>query len=188
MDRARARNLKMNPEKIQFKLKKIAFVGFHITEEGVSPDPSRIQAITQMPVPTSTLAVQRFIGMVNYSNTFCPAIAETISPLHSLTRQDQPFVWADIHQHSFAKELIKCSPCLAYSDVTQKVVLQVDACDTALGGTLLQLNGQGKLQPVAFTDCLMHPNEQRWAQIEKEALDICVAKNGTYGCMGKGSP
>ena len=151
---------------------------FRITEEGVSPDLSRIQAITQMAVPTSKLTGQRFIGMMNYLNTFCPALAETISPLHWLTRQDQPFVGADIHQHSFAKaeELITCSPCLAYFYVKKGVVLQVDASDTALGGSLLQPKGQGKLQPVAFTSSLMRPNEQRWAQ-----------KNGTYVCMGKGS-
>ena len=121
LDRARARNLKLNPEKIQFKLKQIAFMGFCITEEGVCTDPSRIQAITQMPVPTSKLAIQRFIRMVNYLNTFCPALTETISLLHSLTRQDQPFVWADIHQRSFAKakELMACSSCLAYFNVNK---------------------------------------------------------------------
>ena len=99
-----------------------------------------------MPVPTSKLAVQRFIKMVNYLNTLCPALFETMSLLHSLTRQNQHFVWADIPQHSFAKakELITCSPCLAYFDV-KEVVLQVDASDTALGGSLLQPNGQGKL-------------------------------------------
>ena len=120
--------------------------------------------------------------MVNYLNTFCPALAETISPLHSLTRQDQPFVWADIYQHSFAKakELITCSLCSAYFDVNKEVVLQVDASDTALGGSLLQPNGQGKLQPVAFTSCLMRPNEQRWTQIEKEALALCVACEKWY--------
>ena len=42
LDRATARNLKLNPENIKFKLKQIAFMGFRITEEGVSPDPSRI--------------------------------------------------------------------------------------------------------------------------------------------------
>ena len=141
-------------------MKKIAFMGFGITEVGVSPDPSRIQVITQMLVPTNKLAIQRFIGMVNYLNTFCPTLAET--------RQDQPLVWADIHESSFtkAKDLTTHFPCLAYFDVN-KEVLQVDASDTLLGGSLLQPNGQAKLQPVAFRSCLMCPNQQRWAQIEK---------------------
>ena len=69
---------------------------------------------------------------------------------------------------------------MAYFDVKKEVMLQVDASDTALSGSLLQPNGQGKLQSVAFTSCLMHPNEQRWAQIEKEALAICVACEKWY--------
>ena len=82
------------------------------------------------------------------------------------------------------KKLITCSPCLAYFDVNK----EVDASNTALCGSLLQPNGQGKLQPVAFTSCLMLPNEQRWAQIKKKALAIFAGcENGIYGYMGKGS-
>ena len=117
--------------------------------------------------------------MVNYLNTLYglyPALAETISPLHSLTRQDQPLV-ANIHEHSFAKAktLTTCSPSLAYFNVNKEVVLQFDASDTAL-----QPNGQGKLQLMAFTSCLMHLNEQRWAQKEKEALAFCAVCEKWY--------
>ena len=75
LHRARARNLKLNPGKIHFKLKKIAFMAFCITEEGVSPDPSRIQSITQMPVPTSKLALERFIQNGELFKYLLPSIS-----------------------------------------------------------------------------------------------------------------
>ena len=41
----------------------------------------------------------------------------------------------------------------------------------------MQPNENGKLQPVAFTSCQMRPNEEVWAQIEKECLAIVAACN-----------
>ena len=51
MNRARERNLKFNPKKVQFKLQKIAFMGHVISERGIEPDPSKVKAITGMPRP-----------------------------------------------------------------------------------------------------------------------------------------
>ena len=51
MKRARERNLKFNPQKIQFKLPKITFMGHVISEQGVEPDPSKVKAINDMPAP-----------------------------------------------------------------------------------------------------------------------------------------
>ena len=179
MERAKERQLKLNPDKIQFKLKRISFMGFKITEAGVQPEPSRVQAITEMPEPKSKLEVQRFIGMVNYLNTFCPSLAKVISPLHMLTRQDSVFMWSTVHEKAFkeAKALITSAPCLAFFNVKKPVVLQVDASDYALGGSLLQPEEENatKLKPVAYTSCLMRQNELNWAQIEKETLAICAA-------------
>ena len=53
MERAREKNLKFNPQKIQFKLSKISFMGHVISDLGVKPDPSKVKAaISDMPPPT----------------------------------------------------------------------------------------------------------------------------------------
>ena len=177
LDRARERNLKLNPDKIQFKLKRTSFMGHCITKEGVKPDTSKIEAIIKLPLPDNVKSLQRFIGMVNYLNSFCPSLADTINPLHNLTRQNTAFVWSNVHQRAFekAKQLISSSPCLTYFDVSKPIVLQVDASNVALGGALLQPDHNEKLQLVAFTSCLLRPNETNWAHIEKETLAICNA-------------
>ena len=92
MRRAEERKLKLNPEKIQFKLTKIAFMGFRISEAGVEPDPTWIKAIVEMPRPVNKHGVQRFIGMVNFLNAFYPSLASVIKPLHNLTRPHFPVV------------------------------------------------------------------------------------------------
>lgn len=54
MKRAQERNLKFNPQKIQFKLPKITFMGHVISEQGVEPDPSKVKAINNMPAPVDS--------------------------------------------------------------------------------------------------------------------------------------
>ena len=119
----------------------------------------------------------RFCGMVNYLNTFCPHLSQTIRPLFELTKKDHEFIWSETHQSAFlaAKQLIARAPCLAYFDHTRPVTLQVDASQGGLGAALLQPNDSGDLQPVAYTSCKMRPNEEMWAQIEKECLAIVSA-------------
>ena len=41
-------NLKLNPEKCQFFKKSVTFLGHIISDQGVSTDPEKIQAITTM--------------------------------------------------------------------------------------------------------------------------------------------
>ena len=51
MKRAQERNLKFNPQKVQFRLPKITFMGHVISDQGVEPDPSKVKAINDMPAP-----------------------------------------------------------------------------------------------------------------------------------------
>ena len=152
-------------------------MGHHISEDGVSPDPAKVDAILQFPQPTNKPALQRFLGMANYLNAFCPNLSSVIHPLFQLTRKDADFQWSSVHTSAFeaARKLIADAPCLAFFDQHKPVTLQVDASDYGLGGALMQADSSGKLQPVAYMSCQLKPNEVQWAQIEKEALAICAA-------------
>ena len=177
LGRAQERDLKLNPTKIQFKLVQLKFMGHHVSEDGVSPDPAKVDAILQFPQPTNKPALQRFLGMANYLNAFCPNLSSVIHPLFQLTRKDADFQWSSVHTSAFeaARKLIADAPCLAFFDQHKPVTLQVDASDYGLGGALMQADSSGKLQPVAYMSCQLKPSEVQWAQIEKEALAICAA-------------
>ena len=152
MSRVRDRNIKLNPSKIQFKLKAISFMGHAITEDGVKADPDKVSAILNMATPTDKKGVQRFIGMVTYLGAFCPKLASAIRPLHELVKPDMEFIWASTHQSAVekAKQLIASAPCLAFFNANNPVTLQVDASETGFGAALLQPDDSGKLQPVAY--------------------------------------
>ena len=64
--------LKLNPTKWRFKKQKVIFMGFQLSPEGVSPAPSMVEAIVNMPKPIDPHAVQRYLGMLNFLARFCP--------------------------------------------------------------------------------------------------------------------
>ena len=104
-------------------------------------------------------------------------LSTTIRPLTELTKKDMLFDWSPTHQAAFekAKSIVASTPILRYFDPKKPVILQVDASEKGLGGTLLQQNEEQKLQPVAFTSCTPTDTEKRYSQIEIECLAICNA-------------
>ena len=179
LQRYKQRNLKLNPRKLQFKLKQVKFMGHILTDNGIKADPDKITAIKNMPTPLSKKALQRYLGMVQYLAKFCPQLSSIVKPLRLLTHDDSKFVWSEIHQEALeqSKALITRSPTLQYYDSEKPVVLQVDASEDGLGGALLQEDSNNNLQPVAYTSCSLNQTEINYAQIEKECLAICAAFN-----------
>ncbi len=179
LERCTQKNIKLNAEKLKFKVKEVKFMGNIVTTTGMRADPEKITAITEMTPPKDKAALQRFIGMINYLSPYCENLSTVIQPLRALVREGMSFDWSSTHQTAFdkAKNLITCAPTLLYYDPSKPVLLQVDASEKGLGGALMQPNTTGDYQPVAFTSCSLTETEQRYSQIEKECLAICNGLN-----------
>ena len=65
-DRLREAGLKLKTSKCTFCQKEVVFLGHIVSEEGVSTDPAKVQAITSWPIPTNQKQVQQFLGLCNY--------------------------------------------------------------------------------------------------------------------------
>ena len=87
MKRAREKNIRFNISKLQFKLSQVTYMGNVITADGLKPDPSKIQAITEMPRPDSCQALLRFLGMVKYLTQFVPNESSITAPLRILFKK-----------------------------------------------------------------------------------------------------
>ena len=66
------------------------------------------------------------------------------------------------------------SSCLIHFDANKETVISADASSYGLGAVLRQYD-KGFLKPVAYASRSMSETEQRYAQIEKEALAITWA-------------
>ena len=86
-------NLKLNPEKCQFFKKSVTFLGHIISDQGVSTDPEKIQAITQWPTPTSPEELRSFLGLASYYRRFIDKFAEIAAPLYRMQDKNSKFQW-----------------------------------------------------------------------------------------------
>ena len=131
LERAREVNLKLNAKKLKLRLSEVPFIGHLLTSTGVKPDPEKVRAVQEMPVPDGRTsaekvkAVQRFLGFVNYLAKFVPHLAGECEPLRQLTDKDAEWVWEEHHQHALnrAKQLVADYPVLRYYDVNLPVTI-----------------------------------------------------------------
>lgn len=114
----RSAGLSLKPEKCHFGYEELQFLGHIVSRQGVRPDPKKIAAVAEFPVPADKKSVRRFLGLCSYYRRCIPAFSHTAAPLTKLTRDDSPFVWTDEQQAAFdeLKQRLSTSPVLAHFD------------------------------------------------------------------------
>jgi hypothetical protein len=169
IERAAEVDLRFNKEKCKFNKKEVRYVGHIFGDDGLKPNPDRVQAIIDMPVPQDRKSPQRFLGMVNYLNKFIPNLADISRPLRELMGCSVAWHWMEKQQEAYdiLISLIAQSPVLKYFDLDSDITISVDASSEGLGACLLQGN-----QPVAYASRALNRAERNCAQIEKEMLAI----------------
>jgi hypothetical protein len=70
LTRFRQHNLRLNLAKCNFAAKKVHYLGHMIYDDGVSPLPSKIEAIKQIPVPKTVKEIRSFLGLSVYYGCF----------------------------------------------------------------------------------------------------------------------
>ena len=114
-DRLRASGLKMHPEKSDFAVNKVRFLGFYLSKDGIEADPSKVSAIRNTPTPTNTAQVRSFIGAASFYRRFVPNFSQKVNPLNKLLGKDVPFVWTSDCECAFQqlKEALITPPVLS---------------------------------------------------------------------------
>jgi len=172
LQRCKERNVKLNPDKVQFKQDKVPFIGHVATKDGLCVDPQKVKAVLEMPVPTDVAGIQRLLGFAQYLSKFLPRLSDVTKPLRELTQKETIWVWEQPQQKALdtLKQMVTNAPVLRYYSLRDEVTIQCDASQTGLGAVLLQ-NGQ----PVAYASRALTAAETHYAQIEKELLAIVFA-------------
>ena len=128
--------LKLRPDKCQFARDSIHYLGHVIDSNGISPDPAKISAVSDYPIPTTVKAIKAFLGLSGYYRRFIRDYAGIAAPLYSLTKKGASFNWSVDCQQAFdsLKSALTSPPVLAYPDYDRPFKVYTDASSFAVGG------------------------------------------------------
>ena len=90
----------LNLKKCEFNKTRINFLGH---QEGIHPDPQKIEAIQKMEAPTDVSSLRRFMGMVQQLGRFIPNLSDISHPLRELLSTRNAWVWGPDQGLAFSR-------------------------------------------------------------------------------------
>lgn len=166
----------LNVEKCELSKQTVHFLGHIISADGISPDPMKTAAIRDMTEPSNVSQLRSFLGMVNQLGKFIPRLADKDKALRDLLSKKNCWIWGIEQANAFQalKDVLSSPPVLAIYDANRDCKVSADASSYGLGAVLLQRWPEG-WKPIAYASRSLTQTEQRYAQVEKEALGLTWA-------------
>ena len=89
-------------------------LGHIFGDTAVSADPGNVNAITDMPRPTTVSQLRSFFSSISFLHQYIPNMASLLEPLQKLNRKNTKWTWNTENEAAFrkAKSLVRSSPCL----------------------------------------------------------------------------
>ncbi len=188
LEKAQKAGITLNMDKCELTRHTVRFLGHVISADGVKPDPEKTRAVQEMDAPKNVSELRSFLGMVNQLGRFLPNLAEKDKVLRDLLSKKNHWYWGTEQQAAFdqLKTELSSTPVLALYNPNSALKISADASSFGLGTVLLQ-KSDARWSPVAYASRSMTPTEQRYAQVEKEALAAAWACE-RFSCFILGRP
>ena len=174
--RLREANFKIQLDKTEFLRREVAYLGHVVTPDGVKPNPDKISAIKNYPLPKTTKEIKGFLGLLGYYRRFIHDFARITKPLTKCLKKGAKIEHNTEFIECFetCKNLLINEPILQYPDFSKPFNLTCDASNIALGAVLSQ-GPIGQDLPVAYASRTLNDSEQKYSTIEKECLCLVWA-------------
>jgi hypothetical protein len=177
LERLNKAGLKIKVPKLVIGARQASALGHKTSSEGISPDPAKVKSISDCPTPTSTEALQTFLGMAGFLHPYVRHYAEIAGPLHELVHAT-PFVWSELHEKHFnlLKNAIARAPLLHYPDMSLPFHVATDASNTGIGGVLYQPRSPN--EPLSLNNIVefhsrkLTQSEKNYSPYKKELLAV----------------
>lgn len=169
--------LTISPEKSRFCMSELKYLGFVVSNNGISPDPDKVEAIVNYPVPKCVKDVRRLVGLAGWYRRFIPRFATITAPLTDLVKKKAgKIVWSEKEQKSFddLKNVLTSKPILANPNYSKLFIIQTDASDLGIGAVLLQGEGENE-RVIAYLSRKLTAQERKYQTTERECLAVISA-------------
>ncbi|KAH9581803.1 hypothetical protein MS3_00008831 [Schistosoma haematobium] len=168
---------RLRPEKCQFHLQSVKYLGFIFDADGRRPDPENIRAIKLMPTPTNVSALRSFLKLVSYYSAFVPSMHDIRAPLNSLLQKNSSWNWTKQCDAAFCKlkSIISSELLLTHYDPAMPIIVAADASANGLGAVISHQFPDASEKAIMHAARTLTPAEKKYSQIEKEALALVFA-------------
>jgi len=177
MHRLRKAGLCVSIKKSSFHAREVEFLGYKISDHGISMTTKKVEEITEWLPPQKVIDVQSFRGFANFYRRFIKGFSKIAKPLTDLTKKGIKWNWTNSCQAAFHELKRACitGPILTHFNETRPMKLETDASDFALGAVLSQLCEDARLHPVAFHSGKFAPAEVNYDVHDKEMTPMVAA-------------
>lgn len=178
-----------HPDKCEFFMKEVSFLGHVINADGIHVQQHKVQSVASWPVPTTWKEVKAFLGLTGYYRKFVAGYSRVALPLTELTKNSQRFEWGAEQQKAFdqLKAQLTSAPILAHPDPSRQYILSSDASGFAIAAVLSQQQEDGTTRPVAYYSRKMSAAKKNYDVHDKELLAIVMAVKH-WRCYLDGNP
>lgn len=182
--RLRQCNLKLATKKCAFFKDKVKYVGFIVSENGISTDPDKVEKVVNWPTPTCPDEVRQFVAFSGFYRRFIKNFSKVVKPLSEVMpaqnqrKRRKKFVssdwkWGSEQQEAFdeLKSLMTSAPILAYANYSSPFELHIDASAKGLGAVLCQQQN-GQMRVISYGSRSLNRSERNYPTMKLEFLAL----------------
>ncbi len=139
----------------------------------VTPLKTRIDAIQNLPKPTTVKQCKSFCGVVNFLAMFCPELQALLKLIYQLTRKGHPFVWTALHDEAFekVKQRLVNPPVLRCPTPHGRFILYSNTSRKHYGSALWQVQ-DGKHKLLGYASKTLPPACENYSVTELEMYGL----------------
>lgn len=168
--------LNINYNKTEFFCEKIEFLGYYISDQGITINEEKTMAISNYPTPKNKKDIQQFLGLCSYFRRFIKNFADIAYPLNMLLRKNYDFCWKKEQEEAFhtLKLLLINHPILQPPDFTKRFYVYTDASKIALGAILVQKQNEHEIT-ICYASRSTNDAEKNYTTYELEGIAVLFA-------------
>jgi hypothetical protein len=175
-ERIREGEVFLAPSKCSFAKASFDVLGHLCTQNGVGPNPKKVKAVVDYPVPKNRPALRRFLGLAGWVSRFIRNYSKKTRGMRRLLTGEGLFEMGEeeIEEFEAIKKDMISPPVLVYPDYTKPFHIHVDSSAKGMGAVLTQKNSNGKHMVIAYAS----------AATTKAMLCIAGQSASVLECLG----
>ena len=159
------------------------YLGHIVSEEGISTDPKKVEAVLHWPIPKTVYDVRAILGFVGFYRRFVKGFSKVALPLRKFliglesqgkkAAKHTPVDWGKEEQNAFVtlKSLCCKAPILAYPNYKLPFILHTDSSLEGLGAVLYQVQ-KGVKRVIVYASRSVNKTEMNYPVHKLEFLAL----------------